>query len=68
MAKKFYRSRADRKIAGVCGGLGEYFDVDPTLIRALFVASILAGGAGLILYVVLWVMLGESPSGKPKTP
>lgn len=47
MAKKFYRSRTDRKIWGVCGGLAKYFDVDPTIVRVIFVASILAGTLGL---------------------
>ena len=50
--KSLYRSRKNRKIAGVCGGLGEYFNVDPTLVRLAFAALSLAYGGGLLLYVI----------------
>lgn len=48
--KKLYRSRSDRHLAGVCGGLGEYFDRDPNIIRLIFLATLLIGGSGLLLY------------------
>ena len=53
MAKKLYRSKKNRKIWGICGGLAEYFDVDPTLVRVLAVVSIFISGFGLIAYIVM---------------
>ncbi len=53
MAKKLYRSRTDRKIWGVCGGLGKYFDMDPTIIRILFVASLFIGSLGFWVYIIM---------------
>lgn len=47
----------DRKIAGVCGGLAEYFDVDPTLVRLLFVVFALAGGPGVLVYFVMAMVM-----------
>ncbi len=61
MQKRLYRSRLDSKIAGVCGGLGEYFDVDPTLIRIIFLLMILAHGVGLIAYIVAWIAMPRKP-------
>ncbi|MDK2912960.1 MAG: phage shock protein [Methanolobus sp.] len=46
-------------IAGVCGGLGEYFEVDPVLIRLLLVVATLMGGSGIILYLLAWVLIPE---------
>ena len=54
---RLYRSRSEKMIAGVCGGLGEYFDVDPVLIRLLFVVTALLSGVGLLAYVALWVLV-----------
>jgi phage shock protein PspC (stress-responsive transcriptional regulator) len=58
---RLYRSTTDRKIAGVCGGLAEYFDIDPVLVRAVFVALALIGGLGLLLYVLLWIAVPRQP-------
>ncbi|MDR2980576.1 MAG: PspC domain-containing protein [Bacteroidales bacterium] len=55
--KKLYRSLNDKKIAGVCGGLGEYFNIDPTLIRVIFLALFLGAGIGLLLYLILWLVV-----------
>lgn len=63
MQKKLYRSRNNRMIAGVCAGLGEYFNVDPTLIRLIFVLVGLAGGPGLILYIIMAIVVPEEPFG-----
>ncbi len=52
---KLYRSATDKVIAGVCGGLGQYFSVDPVLVRLAFVVFALAGGASVLLYIVLWI-------------
>ena len=57
--KKMYRLRDDRIVAGVCSGLGEYFGVDSTLIRLIFVILTIWGGIGIILYIVCWVLLPE---------
>ncbi len=59
MAKKLYRSRTDRKIWGVCGGLAKYFDLDPKLVRVLTVISIFISGLGLIAYIVIRIMIPE---------
>lgn len=60
--KKLYRSKTDRKIAGVCGGLGEYFGVDSTLVRLAAVVLIFASGAGLLAYLVAWAIIPERPN------
>ena len=57
MAKKLYRSRTDRKLWGVCGGLAKYFDIDPTIIRVIAVASILVTGAGIIAYAIMAIVV-----------
>ncbi len=59
--KRLYRSIRDRKIAGVCGGLGEYFEIDPTLVRLLAVVLFLAGGGGGLAYIVAWIIVPEAP-------
>ena len=66
--RKLYRSRNERMIAGVCGGLGEYFNIDPTLIRILFVFLALAGGPGLVAYIVLLVVVPEEPLSSENKP
>lgn len=59
--KKLIRSKSDRKIAGVCAGLAQYFDIDPTLVRVIFIILGLPGGApGILLYLVLWVAMPEA--------
>lgn len=58
--KKYLRSRTNRKIAGVCGGLGEYFNIDPTLIRILFLGLLIFGGGGLLLYLIIWLAADEA--------
>lgn len=59
MPKKLYRSRKDRIIAGVCGGLGEYLDIDPVLIRIAFILFVLAGGAGILAYIIFVIVIPE---------
>ncbi len=62
VSKRLYRSRTQRVIAGVCGGIAEYFNIDPTFIRLLFVALFfLAFGASLIVYAVFWVVVPKAP-------
>ena len=57
MKKKIYCSESDRRIAGVCGGIGEYFDVDSTLIRLAFVFFVLAAGTGILAYVIAAIIM-----------
>jgi phage shock protein C len=59
--KKLWRSRNDRKIAGICGGLGIYFRVDPVWIRIIFVIFFILGGAALIAYLLLWIIIPLAP-------
>ena len=63
MQKRLYRSRDEKMIGGVCGGIAEYFDVDPTLVRAVWVAITLLAGFGILLYLILWVLVPLRPSG-----
>ena len=56
--KKLYLSDTNRKIGGVCGGLGEYFDVDPTLVRVIFILiALLSLGLGIIAYILIWMII-----------
>ena len=59
MAKKLYRSRSDRKIWGICGGLAEYFDIDPVIIRVLTVVSLFVGTAGIWAYIIMRIIVPE---------
>jgi len=59
MAKQLFRSKKNRKIAGICGGLGEFFDVDPIFFRVILLVSALFGGLGLVIYIVLWILMPE---------
>ena len=59
--RKLYRSKTDRKLAGVSGGLARYFNVDATLIRVLFVLLAVLGGSGLVLYVAMWIIVPNEP-------
>jgi len=59
--RQLMRSRDDRVIAGVCGGLGRYLGVDPVLVRIAALLLIFAGGAGLVLYVIGWVAMPDEP-------
>ena len=62
--KRLYRSRTNRQLGGVCAGLGAYFNLDPTLVRLAFAILALFGGAGLPLYLVMWIIIPEAPSGE----
>ena len=61
-AKRLMRSSTDKKIAGVCGGLAEYFDLDPTLVRVLWLLLLFFAGTGLLAYVILWIVLPIAPA------
>jgi phage shock protein C len=65
--RKLYRSRTERMVAGVCGGLAEYFNVDATVIRVLFLVLTLFGGSGLVVYVVMWILVPDASKAPPTT-
>jgi len=67
MARKLYRSRTDRKIWGVCGGLAKYFDMDPTIVRIIFVASLLCGTLGLWVYIIMAIIVPQESGGYTAT-
>lgn len=62
MKKRLYKK--DKKIFGVCGGLADYFDTDPTIVRILFVGGVLIFGTGLILYLVMAIIIPDEPAEK----
>ena len=65
--RKLYRSRNQRMVAGVCGGLAEYFNVDATLIRVLFLVLSVVGGSGLVIYLVMWIIVPDASKVPPPT-
>ncbi|MFI7542233.1 PspC domain-containing protein [Actinoplanes sp. NPDC049599] len=63
--RRLRRSRGDRVLGGVCGGLGRYFDVDPVLLRIAAIALVLASGAGVLAYVIAWIVIPDG-TGEPE--
>lgn len=59
MESRLYKSKENQQLAGVCGGVGEYFNIDPVIVRLLVVAFTLAGGAGLIAYIAAAIIIPE---------
>jgi phage shock protein C len=59
--KRLYRSRTDVMLGGVCGGLAKYLNVDPTIIRLVFVLLLFLGGGGFWIYLVLWIITPVEP-------
>jgi len=68
MEKRLYRSRTEKMVAGVCGGLAQYFNVDPTIIRLLWVFITLIGGAGVLAYIILWIVVPQEPAAPMTRP
>lgn len=64
VAKRLYRSGKERVLGGVCGGLGEYFNIDPTVVRLLWVLFALAGGSGILFYLIAWFIIPRNPKHK----
>jgi phage shock protein C len=60
--KRLFRSTTDKKIGGVCGGLAEYFDIDPLLVRLLFIILVIVAGGGFLLYLILWIITPVKPA------
>jgi phage shock protein PspC (stress-responsive transcriptional regulator) len=65
--KRFYRNPVNKVIAGVCTGLGDYFDLDPILIRLIFIILAFIGGGGVLLYIILWIVTPEKPKDMNQT-
>ncbi|PKK38624.1 hypothetical protein ABB02_02094 [Clostridiaceae bacterium JG1575] len=61
MYKRLYKSRTDKKISGVCAGIAEYFDLDPTIIRLLFIVLVFGYGTGLLAYFICALVMPEEP-------
>ena len=61
MRERLYRSRDDRVLAGVCGGVAEWLDIDPSLVRIVFALLVITGGIGLLLYIVMAIVVPEEP-------
>ncbi|MCK9203527.1 MAG: PspC domain-containing protein [Bacteroidales bacterium] len=60
--KRLYRSKTDRMIGGVCGGLGKYFNLDPVLMRLFWVILFFCGGVGFLAYIIAWIIMPEEPT------
>ena len=61
MRERLYRSRGDRMVFGVAGGMARYLDIDPSIVRLVWVLLVLAGGAGILLYIVAAIVIPEEP-------
>ena len=61
MAKKLYRSKDERMIWGICGGLAKHFDLDPTIVRVIAVVTLLFGGGGILIYIILRFLIPLEP-------
>ena len=59
MNKKLYRSMMNKKLCGVCGGIGEYFDIDPTVVRILWLLLALFAGTGVLAYLICWAVMPQ---------
>ena len=68
--KRLFRSRTNRILGGVCGGIGEYMNADPTVIRVIFIIVALAFGTGVLFYIIAWLVIPEKPieSAQPIPP
>ncbi len=59
MSGQLARSKSDRMIVGVCGGLANYFNIDPVIVRLVFVVAVLFGGVSPLIYIILWIVMPE---------
>jgi len=64
MEKRLYRSKHDQKISGVCGGVAEYFEIDSTIVRLLWLVSVFALGTGVLLYIIAAIIIPERENGE----
>jgi len=63
MEKKLYKSNTDKKIDGVCAGIAEYFNIDPTVVRLAWVLFSLMGGSGILAYIICIIIIPAKPTG-----
>ena len=61
--KRLVRSCTDKKLGGVCAGLANYFDLDPTIVRVIWFLAVFFAGTGLLAYIILWIVLPMAPTG-----
>ena len=66
--RKLMRSRTNRKIAGVCAGFAEYFDLDVTVVRVVWLIVALFGGGGILAYIIAWIVMPEEPEYIQEAP
>jgi phage shock protein C len=59
--KRLYRSKRDRILGGVCAGIGDYFNIDPVLVRVAWVVAFFAAGVGFLAYLIAWIIVPEDP-------
>ncbi len=59
--KRLYRSKRERMIAGVCGGLAQYLGLDPTIVRLIFILLLFAPPSGVLIYLIMWLIAPEEP-------
>ena len=65
-SKILLRSKTDRVIGGVCGGLGNYFDIDPVIFRLIFILLVIFGGSGIVVYILMWILIPEEGETRSK--
>ncbi len=61
--RRLYRSTTNKVLGGVCNGMAKYFNMDPTIVRLLWVLFTLVGGAGILAYIICWIVIPEEPFG-----
>ena len=61
MKKRLYKSKTEKKLCGVCGGIAQYFEIDPTLVRLAWVAFTVLGGSGILAYIIALIVMPEEP-------
>jgi phage shock protein PspC (stress-responsive transcriptional regulator) len=66
--KRLTRSETNKMIGGVCAGLGNYFSIDPTVVRLIFAGLVVFFGQGLLLYLILWIVMPVEETGSPAAP
>jgi phage shock protein C len=63
--RKLYRSQNEKMIGGVCGGIANYMDMDPTIVRLIFIILLLMGGNGFLIYIILLIVMPIEPTALP---
>ena len=66
-SRRLTRSRTNQMVGGVCAGLGNYLNVDPTAIRLIFILLVLLGASGILIYLILWIIMPQEPEVLPPT-